>query len=136
MLKPILTLQRCENMGWMRNSFVIGGNAKKPSKKCPKPNGLGVVMLCSFPELETELNEWILELRQNGIIVTRTSIRLRALQLKKSDKYKNMPGMLTFFASAGWCSRFMERHSLALRQKTKIAQKTPRSIRRKDSIIP
>lgn len=79
----------------------------------------------SFPELEVELNEWILSQRQDGYIITRDSIRLRAIQLKKTDKYKNSPGMATFLASAGWCSRFMERHSLTLRQRTKIAQKLP-----------
>src|SRR6218665_1265677 len=79
----------------------------------------------SFPELEVELNEWILCQRQDGYIVTRDSIRLRAVQLKKTDKYKNLPGMATFLASSGWCSRFMERHSLTLRQRTKIAQKLP-----------
>ena len=67
--------------------------------------------------------------------VTRVSdsIRLHAVQLKKTDKYKNLPDMATFLASLGWCSHFMERHSLTLWQQTKIAQKLPvLSIRRKN----
>ena len=81
--------------------------------------------VASFPALLEEVKEWVLEQRQNGFIVTRGSLRLRALELKKSDKYKNMPGMGTFLVSAGWCSRFMQRHQLTLRQRTNIAQKFP-----------
>ena len=42
----------------------------------------------SFPELENEINEWVLDQRQNGYIVTRGSIRFRALQLKKMKNTK------------------------------------------------
>src|SRR5688572_33400344 len=35
----------------------------------------------SFPELEVKLNEWILSQRQDSYIVTRDSIRFRAVQL-------------------------------------------------------
>ena len=80
--------------------------------------------VASFPELEEEVKDWVVEQRQNGFIVTRESLRLRALQLKKSDKYKNVLGMATFLVSAGWCSRFMERHQLTLRQRTNIAHST------------
>ena len=34
----------------------------------------------------------------------------------------------TFRASAGWCMRFMTRHGLSLRQRTKIAQKLPNKL--------
>src|SRR6218665_813150 len=79
----------------------------------------------SFPELEVELNEWILSQRQEGYIITRESIRLRAVELKETDKYKDLPGMDTFLASIGWVSRFMKRH--ASKQQTKIAQKSTSS---------
>src|SRR6218665_145250 len=99
--------------------------AKETLADMPKTKRARRGDVSSFPELEVELNEWVLSQRQNGYIVTRDSIRLRAVQLKKTDKYKNQPGMATFLASSGWCSRFMDRHSLTLRQRTKIAQKLP-----------
>lgn len=43
-----------------------------------------------FPELEKHLNEWVLECKQNGFIVTRICIKLRALQLLKQDLFKSM----------------------------------------------
>ncbi|KAG6923506.1 pogo transposable element with KRAB domain, partial [Chelydra serpentina] len=45
----------------------------------------------------------------------------------KDDKYKSVkPSMLV--ASAGRCTRFMNRRGLCLRQRTKIAQKLPRDL--------
>ncbi|XP_034618018.1 pogo transposable element with KRAB domain [Trachemys scripta elegans] len=95
----------------------------RSKKKCP-------TRCASFPELEKDLNNWVVECRQNGHIVTRTGIRLRALQMSKDDKYKSVkPSM--FVASAGWCTRFMNRHGLCLCQRTKIAQKLPRDLEEK-----
>lgn len=68
--------------------------------------------------LEKDLFNWVTELRQQGYIVTRGAIRVQALQRVKEDKniaHKD------FKASAGWCTRFMNRHGLAIRQRTHIA---------------
>jgi len=84
-----------------------------------------------FPELEDSLHEWVLECRQNGFIVTRQAIRFRALMLVKEEPHKSSPSAGQFVASAGWCTRFMDRHGLALRQRTKIAQKLPQDLAEK-----
>lgn len=86
----------------------------------------------SFPALEEDLNSWILECRQNGYVVTRTAIRLRALTMMKEEKYKTKDTP-SFVASSGWCSRFMNRFGLCLRQRTKIAQKLPKDLDEKVS---
>lgn len=52
----------------------------------PKTKRAGRGNMSSFPELEAELNEWILSQRQDGYIITRESIRLQAVQLEKNDK--------------------------------------------------
>ena len=80
-----------------------------------------------FPELEKELNDWVIECRQNGYIVTRTAVRLQALHLAKDEQYHASQ----FRASAGWCTRFMNHYGLALRQRTKIAQKLPQQLESK-----
>ena len=72
--------------------------------------------------MENELRKWVFELRSCGLIVTRLAIRARALQI--APKY-NFPN---FKASAGWCTRFMNRSGLTLRQKTHIAQKLPKDV--------
>ena len=72
----------------------------------------------AFITEENELKKWITGLRQDGYIVTRSAIRLKAKELITVPSFK---------ASAGWCTRFMRRHSLTIRQKTKICQKLPAS---------
>ena len=74
---------------------------------------------CQWPELEDKLVNWIEDQRQCGYIVTRNMIRMKALAM--IDEL-NITG---FQASNNWCTRFLRRNNLALRQKTKIAQKLP-----------
>ncbi|CAM5160807.1 unnamed protein product [Natator depressus] len=50
--------------------------------------------------------------------------------MSKDDKYKSVKPSI-FVASAGWCTRFMNRHVLCLCQRTKIAQKLPRDLEEK-----
>uniref|UniRef100_A0A674II61 HTH CENPB-type domain-containing protein n=1 Tax=Terrapene triunguis TaxID=2587831 RepID=A0A674II61_9SAUR len=96
---------------WQKNKTTLK-DMPRSKKKCP-------TKCVSFPELEKDLNNWVVECRQNGYIVTRSGIRLRALQMSKDDKYKSVKTSM-FVASAGWCTRFMNRHGLCLRQRTKI----------------
>ena len=84
--------------------------------------------VASFPELEVALNNWVLECRQNGFIVTWTSIRLRAFRLSKKSMSTSSA---VFVASAGWCTHFMNRYGLVLWQKTKITQKLPADLEAK-----
>jgi len=82
-----------------------------------------------FSELEDELCTWTTERRQEGCIVTRLNIRMRALQMAKDDKY--LTTCENFKASQGWCSRFMKRKNLVLCQRTHIAQKLPADLDKK-----
>lgn len=72
-----------------------------------------------FPDLENELYHWICEKRDSGIGVSTTEIRMRAIQLHKSNSE------VEFKASLCWCQRFMKRHDLSVRRRTTIAQKLP-----------
>ena len=65
-----------------------------------------------YDDLEKDMLAWISDLRQNGYIVTRNAIRLKALNLAQDKKYGIENGV--FKASAGWCSRFMERNGLTI----------------------
>ena len=80
------------------------------------------------PELESALFDWVMEHKNNGYAVSRRSIRLQALRMKKSGQHNTS---VTFVASAGWCTRFMERHGLTLRQRTKLSQKLPKDLETK-----
>ena len=60
--------------------------------------------------------EWVTEQRNNRYIVNMLHIQQKALKLSSNPSFK---------ASIGWAQKFMKRHSLALRLKTKISQKLP-----------
>ena len=80
------------------------------------------MVLTPYDDFEEKLTEWVLDLRNNGLMVTRTNIRHRALQIAKER------GQSDFKASAGWCTRYMRRNNLVLRQKTHIAQELPKDV--------
>ena len=75
---------------------------------------------CQWPQLEDQLLHWIEEQRHSGYIVTRNMITIKAkamaTELQKTG----------FLASNCWCTKFLRRKNLALRQKTKIAPKASR----------
>ncbi|KFD45194.1 hypothetical protein M513_13929 [Trichuris suis] len=106
---------------WRRNE-----NALKtiPRSKCAMRSGAPFwpeLETPSWPELENYLEEWVKEQRQNGYVVTRGGLKAQAIRWAKL----NEPLCRNFKATSGWCSRFMKRKDLVLRQKTKIAQKLP-----------
>ena len=74
----------------------------------PKSKRVRRGLISSFPTLEAELNDWVVSQRQDGYVVTRGLIRFRALQLKKDEKFKHLPGIASFLTSAGWASRLLK----------------------------
>ena len=74
---------------------------------------------CQWPQLEDQLLHWIEKERQSGYIVTRNMITIKAKAMATELQITG------FLASNCWCTKFLRRKNLALRQKTKIAQKLP-----------
>lgn len=104
-----------------RSKKVALATVKKTAKKIrhnPSP----------VAKLEVDLNTWVLDLRSQGYVVTRSAIRLQALTMAKKTDYETPTD---FKASAGWCTRFMKRYGLTLRQRTHIAQKLPADVEHK-----
>ena len=85
-------------------------------KSLPKTKCADRGRKCQWPELEKKVVEWVEENRKSGLAVTRNLIRLHA---KKTTQQMNIDN---FLVSSGWCTRFMKRNKLVLRQKTKISQ--------------
>ena len=72
-----------------------------------------------YIKLETALNDWVLEYRH------RMMIRIQAVKFTRDKQYE----VETWFkASPGWCSWFMNRCVLTLRQRTHNAQKLPKDV--------
>ena len=94
-------------------------------KSLPKTKCADRGRKCQWPELEKKVVEWIEENRKSGLAVTRNLIRLHA---KKTTQQMNIDN---FLISSGWCTRFMKRNKLVLRQKTKISQRLPDDLEEK-----
>ena len=82
-------------------------------KSLPKTKCADRGRKCQWPELEKKVVEWVEENRKSGLAVTRNLIRLHA---KKTTQQMNIDN---FLVSSGWCTQFMKRNKLVLRQKTK-----------------
>ena len=102
---------------WRRNVDKL---QSMPRKKCADHR-----KKCYWPALEDEVAKWVTKQRQDGYIVTRNLIRLHAQVLAQKRNVANFSG------TNSWCTRFMKRHGLAIRQKTKIAQKLPNDLEEK-----
>lgn len=87
-----------------------------PKTKCALRRGQA-----QWPEMEELIFSKVSEMRKNGFVVTRNMIRGEAIKWAFDHREKTK----SFKASNNWCSRFLKRHNLVLRQKTKIAQKLP-----------
>ena len=71
------------------------------------------------------LLDWIEKRRKNLGGVLRLSLRTEAKRRSREILGQNTD----FKASPGWCTRFMQRHDLVIRLKTKISQKLPDQLR-------
>ena len=80
---------------------------------------------CQWPNLEDKLLHWIEEQRQSGYIVTSNMIIIKAKAMAPELQITG------FLASSCWCTKFLRRNTLALRQKRKIAQKLPEDLDQK-----
>ncbi|GFY27422.1 pogo transposable element with KRAB domain [Trichonephila clavipes] len=101
---------------WKKNEMTI---INIPKKKCALRKGV-----TKWPILEESVANWVLENRQNGLIVTRNSVRLFALKWSK----KNANESKKFKATFSWCSHFTARNNLVLREKTKVSQMFPKDV--------
>ena len=77
---------------------------------------------CFFPSLERELNDWIIQARANGIIVTGTRILIQAKLIAEKN------GVELFRGSKGWLSNFLARHDYSLRRINSMGKDLPKDI--------
>ncbi|GFW52016.1 HTH CENPB-type domain-containing protein [Trichonephila clavipes] len=94
---------------WKKNEMTI---INMPKEKCALRKGV-----TKWPILEESVANWVLENRQNRLIVTRNSVTF-LFALKWSKKNANESKNLKAIFS--WCTRFMARNNLVLREKQKF----------------
>ena len=72
-----------------------------------------------WPELESNLHQWVLDKRMNGIGVSGTMIGLMAKKMAKDMSPEETRG---FTGSTSWLYRFTKRKNLVIRAKTRNEQ--------------
>ncbi|GFT18144.1 pogo transposable element with KRAB domain [Trichonephila clavipes] len=96
---------------WRRNKTNFENcNRRKRADRRGKPH---------WPELEAEINKWILKERDDGKAVSTVSIRMKARVIAREMNIVNFSGGPT------WCYRFMKRNNLVVRSCSTVGQKLP-----------
>ena len=113
------------NFGISESNVRLWRKKKYELEKMPKDKRANRHGDTPFKLLESDLCAWISEIRSRGLTVSRMSIRAKALLMSQDKKYEIDQN---FKASAGWCTRFMNRNGLTIRRRTHIAQKLPNDV--------
>lgn len=74
-----------------------------------------------YPDLETNLLDYVRKIRKDGFSVSREMMQFEALRIANDMEIPQDE----FKASYGWVRRFMARHDLVIRRRTSMAQKLP-----------
>jgi hypothetical protein len=77
---------------------------------------------CFFPELEEELDRWIVQARANGTVVTGARILCEAKIIATRMK------LTQFMGSNGWLTNFLKRHVYSLRRISSKQKELPMDI--------
>ena len=70
-----------------------------------------------LPDMEKQLATWKADQRAHNLMVTRSSIQHKALQLHLGEE--------EFTASMGWLEKIFRRYTFSLRRRTTVCQKLP-----------
>lgn len=96
--------------------------SKMPKSKRARRSGT-----VKFPELENDLEKWILEQREKGLSISTVKIRLQAKIIAANLAIPNFKG------TPNWCFRFMSRKKLSVRSRTTVGQCLPHDWEKKKS---
>lgn len=82
-----------------------------------------------WPQLEDQLEQWVIEQRTAGRSVSTVTIRLKAKTIAQDLQIENFQG------GPSWCFRFMKRRHLSIRARTTVAQQLPADYKEKLAIF-
>ncbi|XP_056407556.1 uncharacterized protein LOC130300905 [Hyla sarda] len=85
-----------------------------PKTKCNGRSGI-----VKWPQLENLVKEFVLNQRKAGIALSTKMIIFEAVKIGKALQIQDFKG------TTSWCQRFMKRHDLRMRTRTRIAQRMP-----------
>ncbi|KAJ7345310.1 hypothetical protein JRQ81_001260 [Phrynocephalus forsythii] len=75
--------------------------------------------IAKWPKLEEPVKEFVHNHRKAGIALSTKMIIIQAVRISKELQIHDFKG------TASWCQRFMKRHELRMRTRTRIAQSMP-----------
>lgn len=75
--------------------------------------------IVKWPTLEEQVKEFVVNHRKAGISISPKMIIIQAVKISKELQIQDFKG------TTSWCQRFMKRHELQMRKRTRIAQRMP-----------
>jgi len=89
-----------------------------------------------FVEEENVLYQWVIQLRNNGLAVNYTALKLKMKELVEAsivdtEDFNKKEVARNFKASSCWLQGFLKRRDLSLCRKTKISQRMPEDLQDK-----
>ena len=79
----------------------------------------------SWPQLEDQLEQWVVEQRTASRSVSTVTVRMKATALAQDMNINNFRG------GPSWCFRFMRRRNLSIRTRTTVSQLLPKDYQEK-----
>ncbi|KAJ8896718.1 hypothetical protein PR048_002063 [Dryococelus australis] len=119
-LKNMKTVLHCMNLLFKRNARASGERWRK-SVHFPGPK------FGNFPELDTQVLNFIRELRNNACAVSHDKVEVKAQEIDCSMKIP----LTQFKPSCVWVVQFMRQENLSLRCRTTLTQKLPKDFSEK-----
>ena len=105
---------------WMKQEHELTKMKKEGRSKSKRLKGAG--RRPHDEDMEESLFDWIIDLRQRNLRVSRVMILRQARVLSTNDSFKG---------SIGWLNGFLKRKGLSLRRKTTVCQNPPEACVRK-----
>ena len=78
-----------------------------------------------WPQLEDQLEQWVVEQRAASRSVSTVTVRMKATALAQDMNINN------FRSGPSWCFRFMRRRNLSIRTRTTVSQLLPKDYQEK-----
>ena len=113
---------------WVKNKTkLIEQFRKDPQARRIRPKFIESLLP---EELENEILEWYKDLREKGCAVSGKFLARHALSIvdEYNEQLENQESWIDFSASRMWLQRFLKRHSLSFRSKTRVGQQLPQDV--------
>lgn len=101
---------------WRKNEDSLKNLTDDKSMSLKRKRRPGAGRKINFPQIESELLNWLKSRREKGVRVTEKALKQEAIRQHR------MNGNQSFKASCSWLRKFMRRHQISFRRATRFTK--------------